>query len=150
MKLTRTGFAVSSLLALTILTTASSNIHANVPDKGTLNITVRDSNGAVVPGASISARKQSCKCSDCSPSEKPCKCCFQQVTSDDSGVATFTLDSGKYSVTIEVSGFESVEQEVELSDGESKSLAVKVGSTDNLGKSNRGTSDLVFKGKVQN
>lgn len=145
MKFARLSFL--AFLALITLSNASFQANGHIVGTGTLRITIRDPHGNVVPGASVSARKAGCKCSDCAPPEKPCKCCFQQATSNDSGEVAFTLESGTYSVTVGVTGFESVEQDVEVRDGESKSLEMKVGSTGLQTK--QGKNDLVFSGTIQ-
>jgi hypothetical protein len=125
MKLTKTTTMLAGALVLTVLSVVSSPARPCQETKGSLSVTVRDPNGAVVPGAEIAATRVPCKCKDCPPEEQPCKCCFQQVTTDDTGQATLTLATGTYSVEVHASGFKTVKQEdVQVGTGQSRSLQI--------------------------
>ena len=125
MKLTKTTTMLASALVLTVLSVVSAHAHPYQETKGSLSVTVRDPQGAVVPGAEIAATRVPCKCKDCPPEEQPCKCCFQQVTTNDTGQATLTLATGTYSVEVHASGFKTVKEEgVQVGTGQSKSLQI--------------------------
>lgn len=131
-------FAIS--LILLVFGSASPARNTGAEGNGTLRITVRDPNGAAVPGANVSVKKKDCRCSDCSPDQRPCKCCINQITTDDEGQATFTVSSGSYAVKVEVSGFKDLEQDdVEVRAGETKTLEISL---------NPGAS-VKFSGRVQ-
>jgi hypothetical protein len=125
MKLTKAITMLAGVVVLAVLSVESSYARPSQETKGSLTVTVRDPAGAAIAGAEIAATRVPCKCKDCPPEEQPCKCCFQQITTDDAGQATLTLATGTYSVEIHASGFKTVKKEdVQVRSGQSQSLQI--------------------------
>jgi protocatechuate 3,4-dioxygenase beta subunit len=157
MKLTSRTILLAGSMTVLMMAITSGPIGARSNDDATLKITVRDPNGAAVPGASVTARKKPCRCEDCPLEQRPCRCCVQQVTTNEEGQATLTVSSGSYDLRVDVSGFKSAEQNnVEVSAGATQTVEItlNVGGVQVSGPADRSKkndeSEFVLSGHVEN
>jgi hypothetical protein len=95
----------------------SSTVYAQVPNPGTLSVTVVDPSGAVVVGASVTVT---------SAEEAPSITPPVPIRTSDKGIGTITgLTPGRYAVRVEFPGFETrTLQDVRVRSGENKQVAV--------------------------
>lgn len=102
-----------------------------------LVVTVRDDQGAVVPGAYVNLREAGCPCVTCPDgktceaeccrcSEPGCGCCTAAVsTTDDGGNATFNIEAGLYNAQVKAAGFEAYEvKNLQVSPGQSNRVEI--------------------------
>lgn len=162
MNLTARTTLLAGSMTVLMMGITSAPIGARSNEDATLKVSVRDPNGAAVPGASVTARKKPCRCEDCSPEQRPCRCCVQQVTTNEEGQATLTVSTGSYDVTVAVAGFKTAEQNnVEVTAGATQTLEitlnvgnVNVGGVQVSGPADRSKKDseseFVLSGRVQN
>ena len=112
------GFSRMLLVALV----ASMSVYAQ---DASINGTITDPSGAVVPGAKVVISRPGCSCSRDCPNDQYCKCCADQlVSSDGSGSFTVRVPAGQYKISVQATGFKTASLEVSVESGDQKQVKI--------------------------